>query len=92
MFSSIALNVNFMQCLVKILRQNSYISKARQKQKVPFGISEYLTLKAPIKTAANKSYIFFHRFSEKIRLDISCESSAEHQALFSPNNKSKKNK
>ena len=34
-----------------------------------------LTLKAPI-TAAGDSEYFFHGFSEKIRLDISCESSA----------------
>ena len=39
---------------------------------------------------------FFKRFSEKIRLDISCESSArqrihmKHQALFSSKDKGKK--
>ena len=41
------------------------------------------------------SQIFFHCFSEKIRLDVSCESSArqrihlKHQALFSSKDKSK---
>ena len=42
------------------------------------------------------SIIFFHCFSEKIRLDVSCESSArqrihsKHQVLFSSKDKSKK--
>ena len=42
------------------------------------------------------SYIFFHCFSEKIRLDVSSESSArqrihmKNQALFSLKDKSKK--
>ena len=58
-----------------------------------------LTLKAPIKTAADDSLEFFKKFfSEKIRLDILCESSArqkihmKHQALFSWNGKCKKRK
>ena len=51
-----------------------------------------LTLKAPIMTAA------FRCFSEKIRLDVSSESSArqrihmKNQALFSSKDKSKKSK
>ena len=49
-----------------------------------------LTLKAPIATAADDSHeYFFIVLSEKIKHDISCESSA-HQALFSSKNKSKK--
>ena len=36
----------------------------------------FLTLEAPITTAADDVYkYFFHCFSEKIRLDVSCESS-----------------
>ena len=48
-------------------------------------------------TAADNR-IFFHCFSKKIRLDISCESSAKqrihmkHQASFSLKDKSKKHK
>ena len=57
-----------------------------------------LTLKAPIKTAADNihKYFFITCFSEKIRLDISSESSArqrihmKNQALFSLKDKSKK--
>ena len=56
-----------------------------------------LTLMAPITIAADDSLeYFFHCFSEKIRLDISCESSAwqrihmKHQALFFLKDKSKK--
>ena len=56
-----------------------------------------LTFKAPITTAADGIYkYFFILFSEKIILDISCESSArqrihmEHQALFPFKDKSKK--
>ena len=51
-----------------------------------------------ITTAADGSLIyFFHCFSDKIRLDILCESSAwqrihmKHQALVSSNDKSIKN-
>ena len=57
-----------------------------------------LTLKAPITIAADDSRIFFHCFSDRIRLDISCESSArqkshmKHQALFTSKDKSKKYK
>ena len=55
-----------------------------------------LTLKAPIRTAADDIHIFFHSFSEKIRLDVSSESSARQrihmkiQALFALKDKSKK--
>ena len=57
-----------------------------------------LNLKAPITTAADNidKYFFFFFFSEKIRLDISFESSARQrihmklQALFSLKNKSNK--
>ena len=54
-----------------------------------------LTLKSPIKTAADDS-LEYYTFSKKIRLDISCESSAgkrihmKHQALFSSKDKKKK--
>ena len=58
-----------------------------------------LTLKVPITTAADNSLeYFFHCFSDKILLDISCESSAwqrihkKDQALFSLKDKSKNNK
>ena len=57
---------------------------------------------APVTTAADDSleYNYFLCCSEKMRLDISCESSArqriyvshKHQALFSSKDKSKKNK
>ena len=56
-----------------------------------------LTLKAPSTTAAEDILkYFFHYFSEKIRLDVSSESSArqrihkKNQALFSSNDKRKK--
>ena len=56
-----------------------------------------LTLKVPVMTAADDSLEYFSRcFSKKIRLDISCESSArqrthiKHPALFSLKDKSKK--
>ena len=56
-----------------------------------------LTLKGPITTAADDSHeYFFIVFSEKIRLDVSSESSdrqrihMKNKALFSSNNKSKK--
>ena len=56
-----------------------------------------LTLKAPITTAADDSLEYFSIvFSERIRLDISSESSArqrihmKNQALFSSKDKSKK--
>ena len=55
-----------------------------------------LTLKAPITTAADDIHKkFFHCFSEKIRLDVSSESSArqripmKNQALFSSKDESK---
>ena len=57
---------------------------------VQFSQNIVLTLKAPITTAADDIHkIFFHCFSEKIRLDVSSESSArqrihmKNQALFS---------
>ena len=49
-----------------------------------------------MKTAADDIHIFFHFFSEKIRLDVSNESSAgqrihmKNQDLFSSKDKSKK--
>ena len=56
-----------------------------------------LTIKAPITTAADNIHKFyFHCFSEKIRLDVSSESSArqrihvKNQVLFSSKDKSKK--
>ena len=57
-----------------------------------------LNLKTPITTAADDihKYFFNFYFTEKIRLDISCESSArqrihmQNQALFSSEDKSKK--
>ena len=56
-----------------------------------------LTLKAPIATAADDIHKYlFNCFSEKIRFDVSSESSArqrihmKHQALFSSKDKSKK--
>ena len=59
--------------------------------------SLYLTLKAPITTAADDIHkYFFIVFSEKIRLGVSSESSArqrihmKNQALFSSKDKSKK--
>ena len=55
-----------------------------------------LTFKAPIRTAADDiHHYFFHCFSEKIRLDVSSESSArqwihmKNQALSSSKDKSK---
>ena len=49
----------------------------------------FLTIKAPITTAADDSHkYFFHCFSEKIKLDVSSESSVrqrihmKNQALF----------
>ena len=56
----------------------------------------YLTLKAPITNAADDIHKYFSLFSEKIRLDVSKESSArqrtymKNQALFSSKDKSKK--
>ena len=52
----------------------------------------YLTLKAPSKIAADNAFIFFFK---KIRLDVSCESSAKqrihmkYQALFFQKNNKK---
>ena len=72
-------------CLYELIESSSDTSK--------------LTLKAPITTAADDSHnYFFHCFSEKIRLDVSSESSArqrihmKNQALFSLKDKSKKSK
>ena len=55
-----------------------------------------LTLKAPITTAADDIHKYFYWFSEKLRLDVSSESSArqrihmKNQALFSSSDKIKK--
>ena len=51
----------------------------------------HLTLQTPITTAADAVHIFFHCFSEKVRLDVSSKSSAHmtNQALFSSKDKSK---
>ena len=53
-----------------------------------------LTLKAPITTAADDIHKYFQYFSDKIRLDVSNESSArihmKKQTLFSSKDKSKK--
>ena len=55
-----------------------------------------LSLKAPITTAADDIHKNYHCLSEKIRLDVSSESSArqrihmKNQALFSSKDKSKK--
>ena len=49
-----------------------------------------LALKAPIKICSgrhSKIFFFFFYFSEKTSLDISCESSAKYQDLFSSENK-----
>ena len=61
------------------------------------GAMQPLTLKALITTAADDIHkYFFHCFSEKIRLEVSSESSArqrihmKNQALFSSKDKSKK--
>ena len=58
--------------------------------------TDIVTLKAPITTAADDTHKYFSLFSEKIRLDVSSESSArqrihmKNQALFSSKGKSKK--
>ena len=45
-----------------------------------YSVSPVLTLKAPITTPADDIHkYFFHCFSEKIRLDVSNESSATQQ-------------
>ena len=55
-----------------------------------------LSLKAPITTAADDNLEYFSLFSEKIRLDVSSETSArqrirmKNQALFSSKDKNKK--
>ena len=54
-----------------------------------------LTLKAPDKNCSRRRFIFYFYLSKKIRLDFSCESSAEqrihlkYQALFSLKNNEK---
>ena len=62
-------------------------------------LQQSITLKAPIMTAADDIHKYFSIvFSEKIRLDVSSESSArqrihkKNQALFSSEDKSKKSK
>ena len=58
-------------------------------------LASQLTLKAPITTAADDIHNIFLCFLEKIRLDVSSESSArqrfhmKYQALFSLEDKSK---
>ena len=59
--------------------------------------TEVLTLKTPVTTAADDIHKYvFNVFSEKIRLDVSSESSArqrihmKNQAIFSSKDKSKK--
>ena len=61
------------------------------------GMGTLLTLKAPSKIAADDTFIFFYFYLlKKIRLDVSCESSARQrihmksQALFSSKDKSKR--
>ena len=55
-----------------------------------------LTLNVPITTAADDIHKYFSLFSEKIRFDVSCESSSrqrihmKNQALFSLKDRSKK--
>ena len=79
--------------LVKIhaesLCNQGSLDKPNRLVKIIFIISTKY-IKAPITTAADDIYkYFFIVFSEKIRLDISCESSArqrihmKNQALFS---------
>ena len=73
-------------------------STSRQwvKSQLSYPLGHILTLKALITTAADDIHKYFHCFSEKIRFDVSCESSARqrihlnHQALFSSKDKSKK--
>ena len=61
-----------------------------------FWLQGALTLKAPITDTHKYFFIVFLFFSDKIRLDVSSESSAgqrihtKHQALFSSKDKSKK--
>ena len=58
----------------------------------PLLIEHALTLKAPSKFAADGTFIFYLYLFKKIRLDVSCESSArqrihmKHQVLFSQKN------
>ena len=62
-----------------------------EKQKETGDEKKILTLKEPSKIAADDTlcFFFYSNLSKKIRLDISCESSARqrihmiHQALFS---------
>ena len=76
--------VQFIQSALKILLANAIQT------------FQCLTLKAPITTAADDIHNFFHCFSEKIRLDVSSESSArqsihmKNQVLFSSKDNSKK--
>ena len=61
----------------------------------PLFVAKILNHKAPITTAADDIQKYFHCFSEKIRLDVSSESSAwqrihiKNQALFSSKDKFK---
>ena len=87
--------------LRKITKIFSLCKNVRKRWRHTYSLSakenKELTLKAPITTAADDIHkYFFFVFSEKIRLDISCESSAlqrihmKYQALFSSKEESKK--
>ena len=65
--------------LLPVLKTDSH---ANDQNKMTLLILEHV--EAPITTAANDILKhFFHCFSEKIRLDISCQIQMKHQALFS---------
>ena len=81
------------------LKESVEIYQICSKSSDSEAMANFLTFKAPITTAADDSLEYsFLCFSEKIRLDISSESSArqrihmKHQALFSAKDKIKKNK
>ena len=54
--------------------------------------NSFLTLKAPITTTADDTFVFYFYVLKKIKLDVSCESSArqrinmKYQVLFSLKN------
>ena len=59
--------------------------------KIGLMTGRFLTLKAPITTAADDIHkSFFIVFSEKIRVVVSSKHSMKNQALFSSKDKSKK--
>ena len=94
-FLRINIFVNIMLSLHCVIKESVYQNDRKVGiQKHNFFI---LTLKAPITTAADNIHKhFFIVFSEKIRLDVSSESSArqrihmKNQALFSSEDESKK--